>query len=492
MKIIKWLGIALIALIAVLLFNTLRVPTFEPRVAQKGPLLLIDEEGANQRLSKALQFRTVSIRTTSGPATKPFQQFNQWLTEAYPVFHEHAQRELINTLSPLYTLQGSNPALKPILFAAHTDVVPAREDANSGWRKPPFSGEISEGAIWGRGAFDDKGSVIGLLEAAEHLLKAGFKPERTIYFAFGHDEEIGGFQGAVKIVEHLQAQGVQLEFMLDEGGQLTQHIVAGVDFPVANINPIEKGYATFTFTVKELGGHSSVPPRDTAVARLARAILKVNENRLPAEIVSPVDQLLKDLAPAMSFGQRLVIANLWLFEPVVLKMFGQKNTTAAMTQTTVAPTIFQSGHTENVLPRKASATINFRLLPGTTLQSLGKYLEDTVNDPAVNITLNAPFQSDPSPLSSQSNRAWDLLYSTTAKYFPSAVIAPNLTVGATDARHYAAIADDQYRFLPIILTPDDISGFHGKNERISIQNWHRMVRWYIDFISVASKAAAEE
>lgn len=487
MKIIKWLGASLLLLIAVLLFNTLRIPEFEPRVVQKGPLLLIDGEGANQRLSTALQFRTVSTQNLADFAPQPFLDFNQWLTTAYPRFHQQAKREVINQYSLLYTLEGSNPALKPVLFAAHTDVVPAIEGADSGWLRPPFSGDISDGYIWGRGAFDDKGSVIGLLEGAEHLLNAGLQPERTLLFAFGHDEEIGGYQGAVKIVEHLKAQGIHAEFMLDEGGLLTQGMVAGVDFPVANINPSEKGYATFTFTTDDIGGHSSVPPPDTAVARLTRALVRVNENRLPAEITSPVDEMLRQLAPAVPFGQRIALANLWLFEPVLLKLFAQKKATAAMTQTTVAPTIFHAGDKENVLPRSAQASVNFRLLPGTTLTSLAQHLENVVDDPAVTITLNAPFQSNPSPESDLNGRAWQLLYNTTAKHFPSAVIAPSLTVGATDARHYVAVSDNQYRFIPVVLTPGDLSGFHGKNERISIPNWHRMVRWYIDFLSAAAQ-----
>lgn len=486
MTVIKWLGLGLVALIAVLVINTLRVGSFEPRITTKGPLMVIDTVGANQRLSKALQFRTVSTQSSADFNSEPFQRFNQWLELQYPTVHASAKREFVSQHSLLYTLQGTNPALKPVLFAAHTDVVPALETPDSGWTRPPFSGQISDGYIWGRGAIDDKSSVIGLLEASEQLLRGGFKPERTLYLAFGHDEEIGGRDGALKIAQKLKAEGVQLEFMLDEGGVLTQGMVGGVDYPVANINPAEKGYATFTLSTEDVGGHSSLPPPDTAVSRLARAIVNINEQRLPAEITTPVKDMLTQLAPAMPFGQKLAVANMWLFEPVLLKLFAQKKATAAMTQNTVAPTVFNAGDKENVLPRSASAKINFRLLPGTTRESLAKHLAKVVDDPLVTISIGQ-FSSDPSPYGSRSNRAWNVLVSATEKHFPSAVITPSLTVGATDARHYVNVSDDQYRFLPIILTPEDITGFHGKNERISIQNWHRLIRWYIDFIQAASK-----
>ena len=488
MRLLKGLLLLAAILITVLLVNTLRVGKLPSNAtASASPnSKAINTERANQHLSQALKFRTVSTQTVADFDPSPFTAFNHWLTQAFPLVNQQTQRQVINQYSLLYTLPGSNTNLAPVLFAAHTDVVPALEGPNSGWLKPAFSGEIADGYIWGRGAVDDKGSVIGLLEATEQLLANGFQPSRTLLFAFGHDEEIGGYAGAAKIAEHLKKQGIHAEFMLDEGGVITQHVVAGIEPPVANINPIEKGYATFTFNTADTGGHSSVPPADTAVARLARALVRVNEQRLPADIVSPVDQMLKQLAPAMPFGQRLVVANLWLFKPILLKAFEAKNVTSALTRTTVAPTVFHAGDKENVLPRTASAKINFRLLPGETLESLEQHLVKTIDDPQVTLSLG-PFQSNPSALSSLDNRAWDLLTNTTAQHFPDTIIAPSLTVGATDARHYAEVSGDQYRFLPVILTPEDITGFHGKNERISLDNWHRSIRWYMDFISAAAE-----
>lgn len=489
MRIIKWPLLALAALTAIVLFNTFRVGSYQPPVLESNGdsnPITINQARATQHLSQAVQFATVSTQVAADFNPAPFVAFNQWLTKTYPLVHQHAERRTVNRYSLLYRLEGNDPSLKPAIFAAHTDVVPALEGPASGWLKPPFSGEISDGYIWGRGTLDDKASVIGLLEALEHLLESGFTPARSIYFAFGHDEEIGGYGGAVKIAEQLAADGVHGEFLLDEGGVITHQVVAGVEPPVANINPIEKGYATFTFTTQDLGGHSSVPPPDnTAVARLARALVRVNENRLPADIVSPVDQMLRQIAPAVPFGQRVVLANLWLFKPVLLKGFEGKNVTAALTRTTVAPTVFHAGDKENVLPRSASAKINFRLLPGETIDSLQQHLVKVIDDKQVQLAVG-DFKSDPSPLSRMSGPTWDLLESTTRKHFPEAIIAPSLTVGATDARHYSDVSDNQYRFLPVILTPEDISGFHGKNERISITNWHRCIRWYIDFISAAT------
>lgn len=482
----KWLGIAILMLIVIVILNTLSIGEFQPRNSSQEPLLIIDNEGINQRLSQAIQFKTVSTQSTADFDPLPFTDFQQWLAVNYPTVHQKSQLEVINQYSLLYTLPGSDNSLKPIILAAHIDVVPALETADSGWLLPPFSGQISDGYIWGRGAIDDKGSLIGIMEAAEYLLQSGLKPQRTLIFAFGHDEEIGGYQGAEKIAQHLTSKNIQAKFTLDEGGMLTQGIVTGVDIPVANINASEKGYATFTFSTQDAGGHSSIPPSDTAVARLARALVAVNSQRLPAEIASPVEKMLSQLAPAAPFGQRIALANLWLFEPVLLKIFSKKKTTAALTQTTVAPTVFHAGDKENVLPRSASAKVNFRLLPGVTLKSLEQHLRNVINDSSVELSLGS-FQSNPSPESDTEGFAWQMLYNTTAKHFPNAVITPSLTVGATDARHYVDVSDNQYRFMPAILTPDDITGFHGKNERISLDNWHRMVRWYIDFLSTAAQ-----
>lgn len=491
MRILKGLLLLAAALVAVLLINTFRVGSLNvedggTQQAQPNQHIQINTERTNQHLSRAIRFRTVSSQTVADFDPEPFLAFNSWLTKAFPLVQQRAQRQVVNQFSLLYTLPGSDPTLAPVLFTAHSDVVPAFEGPESGWSKPAFSGEISEGYIWGRGAVDDKSSVIGLFEAIEHLLENGFQPKRTLLFAFGHDEEVGGYQGAVKIAAQLEKQGIHAEFMLDEGGVITHNVVAGIKPPVANINPIEKGYATFTISTVDVGGHSSVPPSDTAVARLARAVVRINENRLPADIVSPVDQMLIQLAPAMPFGQRLIVANLWLFKPLLLKAFEAKNVTAALTRTTVAPTVFNAGDKENVLPRTASAKINFRLLPGETLVSLEQHLLAAIDDEQVLLELGG-FQSNPSRLSSLDNRAWGLLTQTTAEHFPDTLIAPSLTVGATDARHYAKVSDDQYRFLPVILTPEDITGFHGKNERISLENWHRSIRWYIDFISAAAE-----
>lgn len=438
---------------------------------------------AEARLAKALQFKTVSHQIPAAMDKQVFADFVAWLAQTYPLVHAKLERQTFNEFTLLFTWQGKNPALQPGLFLAHYDVVPAND---VGWQQPPFSGAVVDNYIWGRGAFDDKGSLIALLEATEHLLQQGHQPDRTIMLAFGHDEEVGGL-GAGAIASHMLKNNIRAEFVVDEGGQLTDGVVKNVTRPVANINGAEKGYATFRLTVKTGGGHSSIPPYSTAVTKIATAIHRIHTQRLPARITLPVDEMLRGTAPALPFIQRLGIANQWLFEPILISKFSEQNTTRALLNTTVAPTILRAGTKENVLPKNAEALINFRLLPGETIASLQAKLKDIIADDDVKLTLE-PFNSDPSPYSPAKGRTWDMLTSVTKHHFPDAVITPGITVGATDARLYTEVSEVQYRFQPIVLNSEDLKGFHGINERISVDNFRRMLRWYVDVLQVAGRA----
>ena len=240
----------------------------EPAVL--GDLPTLDERGAITRFAGALRFRTVSYDDRSRFDADAFESLHVYLEENFPLVHQHAERELIAGYSLLFTLPGSDDSLKPVLFAGHTDVVPVDAITLDGWTHSTFDGTIADGKVWGRGAIDDKLTVLALLEALELLLGDGFTPERTIYLAFGHDEEVGGREGAAAIVEHLAAQGVELEYMIDEGGVVTEGMIRGIDRPVAIIGVAEKGYANSRLIVEEAGGHSSQPPAQTGLGILAR------------------------------------------------------------------------------------------------------------------------------------------------------------------------------------------------------------------------------
>jgi len=269
------IGVALLVLIAVVAVNTLRyVPDEVAGVEQQA--LEVDVAKASRELSDAIRFQTVST-DTSHP---DFEKFLAFLQQTYPAVHSTMQRTLIGGKTPLYEWKGSDPSKKPVLLAAHYDVVPAPEDTLDRWNKPPFSGDISDGFVWGRGTLDNKGALIAILTAAEQLINDGFEPTRTIYFSFGHDEEVGG-RGAFAVAMHLRKEEVRMHWALDEGSFVLEKVIPGLEKPVASINLAEKGYLTLDLVAKGAGGHSALPPKVTSVGRLAAAITKLQESPVP-------------------------------------------------------------------------------------------------------------------------------------------------------------------------------------------------------------------
>ena len=223
--------------------------------------------------------------------------------------------------SLLYTWEGSDPKAAPIALLAHQDVVPVAPGTEKDWQQPPFEGVIADGFIWGRGSWDDKGNLYAMLEAAEQMAKQGFRPKRTVYFAFGHDEEVAGIRGAKAIAATLAARGIKLDFVLDEGLLITDGIMKGLDKPAALIGVAEKGYATLVLTAQATPGHSSMPPRQTAIGMMSAALARLEDHRLPMQIRGTVSEMFDTLAPEMSGFNRVVLSNLWLFKPLLLREF---------------------------------------------------------------------------------------------------------------------------------------------------------------------------
>jgi carboxypeptidase PM20D1 len=385
----------------------------------------------------------------------------------------------------LYTWQGSDTALKPIALLAHQDVVPIAPGTEKDWEQPPFQGIIANGFVWGRGSWDDKGNLYAILEAAEGMAKQGFRPKRTIYLAFGDDEEVGG-RGAQAIAALLASRGVRLDFVLDEGLLVTEGILKGIDKPLALIGVAEKGYATLVLTAKGTPGHSSMPPHDTAIGLLSSALVRLESNRLPMRINDTVGAMLASVAPEMSGASRVVLSNLWLLKPLLLHEFEKSGPTEANVRTTTALTIFKAGEQDNVLPGNAEATVNFRLLPGDTLASVTAHVRHTIADDRIGI---APFPgaTDPPPVTSADGPSYTALNRTIREIFPDTLVAPGLMVATTDSRHYAGLTDNIFRFSPVRATAQDLTRFHGTNERLSIRNYADMIRFYRRLIENTSE-----
>jgi carboxypeptidase PM20D1 len=463
------------ALAAVLLSNVIRHPSKQLQVAAIAKLPL-DEQAAANRLAEAIRFQTISSVTEPEKSAAAFDALQAHIAARFPSFHAATKRETVGSHSLLYTWQGSDTALKPIALLAHQDVVPIAPGTEKDWQQPPFQGVIADGFVWGRGSWDDKGNLYSILEAVEGMAAQGFRPKRTIYFAFGDDEEVGG-RGAQAIAALLASRNIRLDFVLDEGLLITEGILKGIDKPLALIGIAEKGYATLVLTAKGTPGHSSMPPHDTAIGTLSAALVRLETNRLPLRINDTVGTMLASIAPEMNAANRVVLSNLWLLKPLLLREFEKSGPTEANVRTTTALTIFKAGEQDNVLPGNAEATVNFRLLPGDTLASVTAHARRVIADDRISI---APFPgaTDPPPVTAADGPSYTALNRTIREVFPDTLVAPGLMVATTDSRHFAGLTDNIFRFSPVRATSQDLTRFHGTNERLSITNYADMIRFY--------------
>lgn len=479
----KLVGAALVLVAVLASICLVRVAQLPPPAPRGTPVaaIALDAEGAVRRLAGALRIPTVSHEDPARHDAQAFAAFAGYLARSFPGVHRALQREAVGQ-SLLYTWPGRDARGKPILLIAHMDVVPVEPGTEGHWTHPPFAGVVADGAIWGRGARDDKSRVLALLEAVEWLLGNGYVPPRTVYLAFGHDEEIGGREGAAQVAALLKSRGVMAEWLLDEGSAVLEDIVPGVARPVASINAAEKGYLTVRLTARQEGGHSSRPPRTTAVGQLARAVARVQDAPLPARLERPMTDMLDRLAPEMGFVQRLALANRWLFGRRLLRDFARSPSTDAMIRTTTAPTVIRAGIKDNVLPSEATALVNFRLLPGDSIREVLDHVRRAVNDPGVEIAESSGFNSEASAPAPLDNAAFRLLERTSREVFPEAVVSTGLVIGATDARNYAGVFESRYNFAPMVIRPEDLPTLHGTNERIGVAGYLGMIRFYVQLL----------
>ncbi len=467
---------AVVVLAGVLAFNVLTRGSRQLQVAAV-PRATVDAEGAAKRLSEAIRFQTISNFLNPEQDAEALRGLRAHIESSFPAFHAAAKREVIGGHSLLYTWEGSDPKANPIALLAHQDVVPVAPGTEKDWQQKPFDGAIADGFIWGRGSWDDKGNLYAMLEAAEQMAKDGFRPKRTIYFAFGHDEEVSGTRGAKAIAATLAARGVKLDFVLDEGLLIAEGIMKGLDKPAALIGLAEKGYATLVLTAHATPGHSSMPPRQTAIGMMSAALARLEDHRLPMHVRGAVAEMFDTLAPEMSGFNRLVLSNLWLFKPLLLREFEKTGPTEAMVRTTTALTIFNAGDKDNVLPGNAEATVNFRLLPGDTQTSVSEHVRSTVENDKISIA-TFPGNTDPPPVTGTASQSYSALNRTIREIFPDVVVSPGLMIAATDSRHYAGITDNIFRFSPVRANSEDLKRFHGTNERLSIEGYADMIRFY--------------
>ena len=462
----------LAAFVAAIVIRALRfVPCEEPETPAEH--IPADQAALAAQLQAMLRLPTVSATEEGLTDDAVFESFRALLARLYPTLFARCAPERHGRHGLLLRIQGRSPDAPSVLMA-HYDVVPAEEE---GWTHPPFAGDIMEGELWGRGALDTKCTVMGILAAAEALLREGFVPRNDVYLSLGGDEETLG-QDASAIVDALEARSLRPAFVLDEGGAVVDRVFPGVSRPAALVGIAEKGSAFVDVCAAGRGGHASAPPSRQAVGQLCRALVNIQKRQAPFTLTAPARALFDTLGRHAGFGYRLIFANLWCFRPlldlVCRQSGGELN---ALVRTTAALTRLSASPAYNVLPAEASAGVNLRLIPGDSAQAAMDRLRRVLGKTGA--TARLVKASAPSPVSPAEGQAWQRLGSAIAHTFPGVIRSPYLMMAASDSRHYCRISEHVYRFSPLSLDRARLGLIHNQDERIRLDLLGDIYRFYI-------------
>jgi carboxypeptidase PM20D1 len=430
------------------------------------------------KIASTLKFPTVSYVDSLKTDWKAFDDLGNFLRQAFPKVNAECKPVVIGGHSLLFKWQGRKPENLPVMFYAHQDVVPVESESGEGWTYPPFSGEIADGYIWGRGVLDTKSLIVCQLEAAERLLAAGFRPESTIYFAFGHDEEVGGNQGAAKIAGLLQSQGVRLDWVLDEGLGVIMGAFKETDPPIALVAMAEKGHANIQLKVLGKGGHSATPPFETVIGKLAMALDRLAKNPMEERLLPLVMESLRNVSPLMDKKTQFAMKNARLLRKQILNALAKDPLTDAIIRTKISPTIINGGLKSNVLPKEATVVLNVRIMPGDSIASVVEHIRKTINDPSVEITVMED-PTEPSPVTSHQSLEFAMLGETITDIYPTAILSPALMPAGTDSKHFIPLSENLFRFSPFCVHKDEGGRIHNTNERISVAACEDMLAFYM-------------
>ncbi|NIG55133.1 M20/M25/M40 family metallo-hydrolase [Chitinophaga sp. Cy-1792] len=508
-KLLLLILVAVVVLAVVILVKTLTYPFAPVKTAGGPPKTYEISDSALLRFSGGIRIPTVSNVDYSQFNYAPFDTLDQYLVRMYPLVYAHMEHYKINQHALVFHWKGKNPSLKPVIYLAHQDVVPPGDPSgkDSGavifspkdkplppitaiaqtWDYYPFSGNVVNGRIYGRGTLDMKPMLFSLMEAASNLLEKSFTPERDIYFAFGFDEEVGGTEGAKKIAADFQQKNIRFDAVYDEGGIVsTKGSLAGINTSVALIGCAEKGFWSIRIKVKGLGGHSSMPPLQSAIGKAAVIMQRLENDQMKPMIIPTIDEFFKQIGGSMGFTSRMAIANQWLFKGMLIKQLTANHTTNALVRTTTALTQMKGSDASNVLAPVVDFVVNFRLLPGNTEEDVRKHVLAACSGFDVELE-NVREVREASRVSSINSQGYKVMERTIQQYFPDAVVAPYLTIGGTDAYKYEIVSDHVYRFLPVAINNFEQQTIHNNNEYISIENYSRMIRYFETLMSEYDK-----
>lgn len=423
-------------------------------------------------LRAMIRLKTVSADDIRKMDMEEFAAFRKLLLRRFPTIQEQAEIREIPPTGILFRIKGESSE-SPSVLMAHYDVVPADQD---GWTHDPFGGEIAEGRIYGRGTLDMKGTLCAIMEAVEYSLLGGWKPKNDLYLSFGGEEEVSG-ETAYNIVEWFVQEGIRPAFVLDEGGAVIPEGLPGLRKQAAMVGIAEKGTANYMLTVKDKGGHAATPPKHTAIGKLAKAAVRLEENPFPARLSTPVRLMFREVAHEVPFYEKPAFANANLLEPAIktaATILG--STFNAMVRTTAAVVIFEGRSAFNVLPDRAAMGVNVRMLEGDTPESICEDLKRIIKDPEIKVDLISG--TPPTPVSEIYCPEWNMLRKVIRKVWKDVPVGPYQLNGGTDSRFYSRISNHVYKFTPTVMTAKERGTVHGIDESVSIRGLLETVLFY--------------
>ncbi len=457
--------------LAVLLIRTAMFKPQKARIPSKETVVL-EKDRIVRNMQEMIRCKTISYNKEDLIDKKEFEKFQDLLTKLYPSIHRICKRQFLGVNGILYHWKGKSSS-DPIVLMSHYDVVPVEEDQ---WEKPAFEGVLEDGILWGRGTLDTKGTLCGIMEAAEQLISEGFIPEHDIYFAFSGQEEINGTT-CPDMVDWFEQQGIRPGMVLDEGGAVVENVFPGVKSECAVIGIAEKGMLNVELRAKSRGGHASTPPQHTIVGELAQAIVDIENHPFPYQFTKPVREMLDTLGRHSTFLYKIIFANMWCFKGIFAmycKMTGGELN--AMVRTTCAMTKMEGSKAFNVIPPTASAGMNLRLLGTDTVDSAKAYLEKTIHNPNIEVSV---FEGrNPSIDSDTSCQPWEILCQAVTDTWQEAIVSPYLMMACSDSWYYSRITDRVYKFSAMKLSKEERGMIHGNNERVPVKTLVKTVEFY--------------
>ncbi len=472
-----------VILCAIITFFTYRTLIF----VEKAPTNNIENKQTTVKaiavvnLSNAIKYKVITNKDANKNNYANHEKFWNFLKETYPDVFKTLKVEKIHNYNYLLKWEGKENKQLPILLTAHYDTVDVEEKTLEKWKFPPYEGKIYKDRVWGRGALDNKASLIAIFEAINNLIKNNYTPQRDIYFAFGHDEETGGLNGAVKIAKFLKEKNIKFDLILDEGGRVAKKKNGE---QTAYIGISEKGRYLININVEDKAIHASNPYPESSITQLAKVIKALNRNQMRAKLTPQTMEYLENTLNERDLTTKILLANQDVLKPLLIAKLSKDNSDNAIIRTTTAFTMLQGAGSANAVPQIAQVTVDFRIIPTQTPKDVKKHVEQVLNRSLKKIkySIEEISAQEPTKISDTKSQAFNTLKREINSFFPSANIVPYMVPAGTDARNYDSLSNNVYRFLPISVSNEDYALMHGINENIEIENYSRMIDFYESFL----------